>query len=98
MRISYPAAPACKARFANATVTFTTNPAALFDLGIGQWVSGTAATGTPYNNHYFHFNSIVELEPGTSISIGAATAASSGTYWTSIVYAEIPIKEYEGKY
>jgi hypothetical protein len=98
MRIAPTALPPCKTRFANATVTFTTNPAILFDMGMGQWVSGTAASGTPYNNHFFDFKGMVELEPGTSISIGAATAASSGTYWTSIIFARIPLKEYEGKY
>lgn len=89
---------ASKAKFANATVTFTTQPAALMDLGMGQWVSGTAATGSPYNNHVFFFDGMLELEPGTSISIGAATAASSGTYWTSIVFAEIPYSEWNGSY
>jgi len=85
------------AKFANAAVTFTTQPSALLDLGMGQWVSGTAATGSPYNNHLFMFDGILELEPGTLMSIGAASAASSGTYWTSIVYAEIPQNYYEGK-
>jgi hypothetical protein len=87
-----------KTRFANAVVTFTTQPAALIDLGMGQWVSGTAATGIPYNGHVYKFDGELELEPGTSISVGAATAATSGTYWTSIVFAEIPRKYYEGEY
>jgi len=98
MRVKYPSVDPCKARFANATVTFTTQPTALFDLGMGQWVSGTAATGSPYNNHCFFFDGMLKLEPNTSISIGAATAATSGTYWTSIVFAELPFSEYEGKY
>jgi len=86
------------ARFANGTVTFTAQPVALLDLGMGQWVSGTAGTGSAYNNHLYRFEGELELEPGTAISIGAATAASSGTYWTSIVYAEIPLSYYEGNY
>lgn len=98
MRVAYPAVNPCKARFANATVTFTTQPTAFLDLGMGQWVSGTAATGSPYNNHCFFFDGMIEIEPNNSISIGAATAATSGTYWTSIVFAEIPFAEYEGKY
>lgn len=88
----------CNAQFANATVTFTTQPAAILDLGMGQWVSGTAATGQPYNNHIFSFDGMITMCPGTSISIGAATAATSGTYWTSIVFIEIPEKLYKGEY
>jgi hypothetical protein len=90
--------PVSKARFANGAVTFTVQPTVFMDLGMGQWVSGTSATGSPYNNHFYKFDGELELEPGTSISIGAATAASSGTYWTSIVFAEIPLSVYEGTY
>lgn len=85
-------------QFANAVVTFTVQPVALLDLGCGQWISGTSAIATPYNQHGYKFDGEIELEPGSSISIGAATAATSGTYWTSIVFAEIPQKYYEGVY
>lgn len=77
-------------KFANAAVTWTTQPTVLLDLGMGQWVSGTAATGSPYNNHQFKLDGSVIMLPGTAISVGAATAASSGTYWTSIIFAELP--------
>ncbi len=76
-------------KFANGTVTFTTQPAALMDLGMGQNVQGTAANGEPYNLS-FDFRGAIIMRPGTSISIGAATAASSATYWASIVFAEVP--------
>jgi len=84
------AATVAQGKFANAVVTWTAQPSVLFDIGIGQWVSGTAATGQPYNNHVFDFDGSVIMAPGTAICLGAATAASSGTYWTTILYAELP--------
>lgn len=77
-------------KFANATVTFTTQPAALMDVGLGQWLNGVAAVGQPYALAY-DFDGAVMMPPGTTISIGAATAASSATYWTTILFAELPM-------
>lgn len=81
---------ACSARFANATVTFTTQPAVLMDLGVNHWLEGTAASGGIANTSYDVRGAIV-MPPGTSISVGCPTAASSTTYWTSIVFAELPV-------
>lgn len=85
---------AATGRFANGTVTFTTQPAALMDLGMGQNLNGTAANGEPYNQLRYEFNGELQMPPGTSISVGAATAATSGTYWTTIIYAEV---DYSGE-
>jgi hypothetical protein len=81
----------CSTQFANAVVTWTTQPAALFDVGIGQWLSGAAATGSLYSQLSFDFDGTVVLNPGAAICLAAATAASSGTYWTSFIFAELPI-------
>jgi hypothetical protein len=80
---------ACKARMANATVTFTTQPAVLMDIGINHWLEGAAASGTISNISWDAKGSII-MPPGTSISVGCPTTASSTTYWTSIVFAEFP--------
>ena len=76
------------AKFANAVVTFTTNPTLLMDTGILHWLEGTAASGAMINCQY-DFKGTIIMPPGTSISIGAITATST-TYWTSIIFAEIP--------
>jgi hypothetical protein len=81
---------ACSAFFAPATDTFTTQPAALMDIGLGYWLSGTAATGAP-SFWMYDFDGTVVMPPGTSISLGSATAASSITYWTTIIFAELPL-------
>lgn len=83
-----------KGRFANGTVTWTTQPAVLMDMGMGQWLNGTAANGECYNQMAMDFDGLVLLPPGSAICVGAATAASSATYWTSIVYAELPTITY----
>ena len=84
---------ASKARFANGAITFTTQPAVVMDLGINHWLEGAAASGTISNIQYDFKGSII-MPPGTSISIGCPTTASSTTYWTSIVFAEFPAYTY----
>jgi hypothetical protein len=79
---------ASQARFANAAVTFTTNPTLLLDTGMNHWLEGTAATGLLINAQYDFKGSII-MPPGTSISVGSITATST-TYWTSIIFAEVP--------
>ena len=79
----------CKARMANAAVTFTTQPAVLMDMGINHWLEGAAASGTVANISWDAKGSII-MPPGTSISVGCPTTASNTTYWTSIVFAEFP--------
>jgi hypothetical protein len=81
----------CTSQFANGTVTWTTQPTAIMDLGVGQNIQGTAASGGPYSGLMFDLQGCVVMNPGTAICIGAATAASSATYWTTIVFAEIPL-------
>lgn len=76
-------------KFANAVVTFTTQPTPIMDLGIGQWDNGTQANGEPYTMT-FDFDGALIMPPGTSISVGGI-AASSNTWWTSILFAELPI-------
>lgn len=80
---------AATTRFANAVVTFTTQPAVLMDLGIMHWLEGTAATGAMLPVMY-DFKGTVVLPPGTSVSVGAI-AATSSTFWTSMVFAEVPL-------
>jgi len=77
-------------QFANASVTWTTQPSALMDLGMGQNIQGTAATGAPYSQLSFDLDGTVVMNPGTAICVAAATAASSATYWTTIIFAELP--------
>lgn len=83
---------AATTRFANAVVTFTTQPAVVMDTGLGHYLEGTAATGQ-LQNQSFDFKGTIIMPPGTSISVGA-TIASSTTYWTSIVFAEFPAYTY----
>lgn len=80
---------ACKARFAHGTVTFTTQPAVVMDLGLNHWLEGTAASGGLADTTIDFKGSII-MPPGTAISIGCPTAASSTTYWASLVFAEFP--------
>lgn len=80
----------CSTAWAPATDTFTTQPAALMDLGLGMWVSGVAADDTPIT-YTFDFDGTVIMPPGTSVSIGSATAATSTTYWTTLIFAELPL-------
>lgn len=80
---------AAKAKFAHATVTYTTNPTAYMDIGVGQELEGTAAYAAPYTMT-FDGDGIVVLPPGTAIALGAATAASSSTYWVTFTWTELP--------
>lgn len=84
---------ACTTQFANAVVTFTTQPTVLMDMGINHWLEGAAASGTISNILWDAKGSII-MPPGTSISVGCPTTASSTTYWTSIVFAEFPSYTY----
>lgn len=80
-----------RAKYANATVTFTAAPTVFLDLGMGQNVQGTAANGEPYVMRY-DFNGELVILPGTAIAL-QATTASSGTYVTSITFAELDLDE-----
>jgi len=80
-----------KGKFANATVTWTTQPAVLRGLGMGQNIQGTAANGEPYNGQFFDLQGKVTMAPGVAIAVGGQAVATSATYWTSITYAELPL-------
>jgi hypothetical protein len=84
------AMPAAAAKFANATVTWTAQPAVIMDIGIIQWVSGTAGNDGPMGGLSHYFKAPPILAPGSAVCLGAATAATSTTYWTTFLFAELP--------
>lgn len=71
-----------------AVSTYTVNPAKLLDLGMGHFLEGASATGTMYALDH-DFRGSICMPPGTSIHIGS-TIATSTTYWTTLLYAELP--------
>jgi hypothetical protein len=77
-------------KFAGAVDTFTTQPARLMDLGFGHHLEGAAASGQLYSMFYHDFDGSLMMPPGTTISLGS-TIATSTTYWTTIIFAEIPM-------
>jgi hypothetical protein len=76
--------------FANAVVTYTTQPAAFYHIGLGMWKSGTDAISLP-TTLVHDFDSAVMIWPGSLFAIGGTPAATSTTYITSIMFAEIPL-------
>jgi hypothetical protein len=80
-------------KFAPAVSTYTTNPARLMDLGFGHHLEGTAASGQLYSQFSIDFDSMLMLPPGTSIHLGS-TIATSTTYWSTFIFAEIPAPAY----
>ncbi|MFA5377265.1 MAG: hypothetical protein WC455_16060 [Dehalococcoidia bacterium] len=81
--------PSATTLFAPAVSTYTTNPSPLMDLGLGHHLEGTAASGQLYTLS-FDFDSMIQMPPGSTLHVGS-TIATSTTYWTSIVFAEIPL-------
>jgi hypothetical protein len=81
---------ASSSKFAGAVCTFTVNPARLMDLGFGHHLEGTAASGQLYSMFYHDFDGSLMMPPGTTISLGS-TIATSTTYWTTIIFAELPL-------
>jgi len=77
-----------KTLFAPAVATYTTNPAVLMDLGIGHHLEGTAATAQMYTLMH-DFDTELIVPPGSLIAVGS-TIATSTTYYTTILFAEIP--------
>ena len=75
--------------FAPAVSTYTVNPARLMDLGFGHHLEGAAASGQLYSQFGYEFDGRVMLKPGTTVHFGS-TIATSTTYWTTIIFAEIP--------
>jgi hypothetical protein len=76
--------------FANAVVTYTAQPAAFYHFGLNMWKSGTEAISTPVTLVH-DFDSAVMIWPGSLMAIGGTPAATSTTYITSIMFAEIPL-------
>ena len=76
--------------FANATVTYTTQPTAFYHMGLNMWKSGTDAISLPVTLMH-DFEGAVQIQPGSLFAIGGTPAATSTTYITSILFAEIPL-------
>jgi hypothetical protein len=77
------------AKWGPATNTATAAGTLLMMLGMGLWLEGTPANSNLYADMVFKFDSILALLPGTSISL-CSNVASSTTFNSSIIYAEIP--------
>jgi hypothetical protein len=75
--------------FAPAVSTYTVNPAWLMDLGFGHFAQGTAATGHLVSQFYYDFDGTLVMPPGTVVNFGS-TIASSTTYTTTFIFAELP--------
>jgi hypothetical protein len=81
-----------RTKFAPAVATYTTQPAKLMDLGFGHHLEGAAASGQLYSQFYHDFDGSVMMPPGTSLTLGS-TIATSTTYWTTILFAELPLPQ-----
>ena len=79
-----------KTKFAPAVSTYTVNPAKVIDLGFGHLLEGAAASGQLYSQFSHDFDGSEMVPPGCSIHFGS-TVATSTTYWTTIIFAEIPL-------
>jgi hypothetical protein len=81
---------AAKTKFSPAISTFTVAPARLMDLGFGHLLEGAAASGQLYSMFGHDFYGLLMLPPGTVVSF-CSTITTSMTFWTTIVWAEIPV-------
>jgi hypothetical protein len=77
-------------QFSPAVSTYTTNPAKLCDLGFGHLLEGAAASGQLYSNFGCEFDGSIQVLQGGTLHFGS-TIATSTTYWTTIIFAEIPV-------
>jgi hypothetical protein len=77
-------------QFGNATVTYTAQPVAFYHIGLGMWKSGTDAISLPITLVH-DFEGAVQIQPGSLMAIGGTPAATSTTFITSILFAEIPL-------
>ncbi|MFA5377266.1 MAG: hypothetical protein WC455_16065 [Dehalococcoidia bacterium] len=84
---------AATTKFAPAVSTYTTQPARLMDCGFGHHLEGSAASGQLYSQFYYDFEGALILPPGATMHIGS-TIATSTTYWTTILFAEISKPQY----
>jgi len=77
-------------KFANAAVTWTTQPTPVLDIGLGTQVQGAGNNGQPYTLVY-DFDGGLMMPPGTAINIAGALASGTALFWTTIFFAEIMI-------
>lgn len=78
-----------RSKWSPATNTATAAGTQLLTLGMGLWLEGTPAISSPYSGMVFKFDSILGMLPGVAVGI-CSNVASSTTFSTSIVYAELP--------
>lgn len=76
-------------KFAPAVSTYTAQPAMTLDLGFGHHLEGAAASGQLYSQFAYDFDGSIQLVQGSTMHLGS-TIATSTTYWTTILFAEIP--------
>jgi len=82
-------AGAGKAKYSGAVVTWTVQPTPIMDIGFSVWAAGTEAN-LGYGVLTYEFNGAMALPPGTAISL-VGVVASSTTFVTSFVFAELPL-------
>jgi hypothetical protein len=83
--------PTGKAKFSGAAVTFTTQPTPFFNLGLGTSAAGTEAN-LDWPTQQYEFKGAIGLPPGNAISL-VGIVASSSTFVTSYLFAELPMPE-----
>lgn len=84
---------AATTKFSGAVSTYTANPARLMDLGFGHHLEGAAASGQLYSQFSIDLDGVVMMPPGTTLHLGS-TIATSTTYWTTFIFAELPQPAY----
>ncbi len=80
--------PSGKAKYSGAVVTWTVQPTPFMDIGFSVWAAGTEAN-LGYAVLTYEFHGGVIMPPGTAISL-VGVVASSTTFVTSFVFAELP--------
>ena len=81
--------PSGKAMYSGAVVTWTVQPTPVMDIGFSVWAAGTEAN-LEYSVLTYEFHGQMALPPGTAISL-VGVVASSTTFVTSFVFAELPL-------
>jgi len=81
--------PSGKAKYSGAVVTWTVQPTAIMTIGMSTWAAGTEAN-LEYSWLHYEFEGHMILPPGTAVSL-VGTVASSTTFVTSFVFAELPL-------
>jgi len=81
--------PSGKAKYAGAVVTWTVQPTVIMTIGMSTWAAGTEAN-LEYSWLHYEFDGHMALPPGSAISL-VGVVASSTTFVTSFVFAELPL-------